>query len=63
MLESFGHLVRRMFASFRDSMSALFDSRSTADDLRAVIWLASIGLVVVVVLWIMRGFEKRKPMR
>jgi len=52
-----------MFASFRESMSALFDSRSTADDLRAVIWLAAIGLVVVVVLWIMRGFEKRRPMR
>ena len=63
MLESFGHLVRRMFVSFRDSMSALFDSRTTADDLRAIIWLAGIALVVVVLLWIMRGFEKRRPMR
>ena len=55
--------IRRLFVSFRDSVSALFDSRTTADDLLGVIWLAMIGLVVVLVLWILKVIDNRRPMR
>jgi hypothetical protein len=55
--------IRRLFISFRDSVSALFDSHTTADDLLGVIWLAVIGLVVVVVMWILKVIDNRRPMR
>jgi len=55
--------IRRLFASFRHSMSGLFDSHSSADDLIALIWLAMIGLVIVVVLWILKAIDNRRPMR
>jgi len=55
--------IRRLFASFRDSVGGLFDSRSTADDLIAVLWLAMIGIVVVLVLLALRAIDNRRPMR
>jgi hypothetical protein len=55
--------IRRLFVSFRDSVSALFDSRITFDDLRGLIWLSMIGIVVVVVLWVLRAIDNRRPMR
>ncbi len=57
------YTIRRLFVSFRDSVSGLFDSRITADDLKGLIWLSVIGIVVVVVLWVLRAFENRRPMR
>ncbi len=57
------YTIRRLFVSFRDSMSALVDSRITAEDLLGLFWLAMIGLVVVVVSSILRAFDKKRPMR
>jgi len=57
------YTIRRLFVSFRDSMSALVDSRVTAEDLLGLFWLAMIGLVVVVVSSILRAFDKKRPMR
>lgn len=56
------YTIRRLFVSFRDSVSGLLDSRITADDLLGLFWLAMIGLVVVVVSSILRAFDKRRPM-
>jgi diacylglycerol kinase len=53
---------RKLFASFRDSVSALADSQINADDLRGILWLALVGVVVVVVLSLLRGFDNRRPM-
>jgi hypothetical protein len=57
------YTIRRLFVSFRDSVSGLLDSNITADDLKGLLWLAVIGLVVVVVSSILRAFDKRRPMR
>ena len=52
-----------MWVSFRDSVGGLLDSKGTAEDIKGLFWLAVVGLVVVVFLSILRGFEKRGPMR
>ena len=57
------YTIRRLFVSFRDSMSALLDSRVTAEDLLGLFWLAMIGLVVVVVSSMLRAIDRRRPMR
>lgn len=54
--------IRRLFASFRDSVIGLFDSDITADDVRGLFWLAALGIVVVIVLSILRGLDRRRPM-
>jgi len=61
-MSEFSDTVRRLFVSFRDSVRALIDSEINADDLRGLMWLAVLGLVVVVVLSVMRGFDRRRPM-
>ena len=61
-MESILHEIRRLFVSFRDSMRALIDSEITADDLRGLLWIAMISLVVVVVLWVSRALDRRRPM-
>ena len=63
MLNSIGYTIRRLFVSFRDSVSALFDSRITADDLRGLIWIGMVGIVVVVFLSVLRAIDNRRPMR
>jgi hypothetical protein len=63
MLNSIGYTIRRLFVSFRDSVSALFDSRITADDLRGLIWISMVGIVVVVFLSVLRAIDNRRPMR
>ena len=57
------YTIRRLFVSFRDSVSALIDSRITADDARGILWLTLIGIVVVVVLWVLKAIDNRRPMR
>lgn len=63
MWASVKYEIGRLFESFLDSMRALVDSRITADDLRGLMWIAMISLVVVVVLWVLRGLDRRRPMR
>ena len=57
------HTIRRLFVSFRDSVSALADDRITADDARGLIWLAVVGTVVVAALWVLKAIDNRRPMR
>ena len=58
-----GETIRKLWVSFRDSVGGLLDSKGTAEDIKGLFWLAVVGLVVVVFLSILRGFEKRGPMR
>lgn len=53
----------KMWVSFRDSVGGLLDSKSTADDVRGLLWLAAVGVVVVLFLTLLRGWDRRKPMR
>lgn len=55
-------MVREAFASFRDSMVALFDEHSTAEDITGLMWITGIALVIVVVAWLLRAHEKRTIM-
>lgn len=55
--------LSKLWVSFRDSVGGLLDSKGTADDVRGLLWLAAIGVVVVVFLSLLRGWDKRKPMR
>jgi hypothetical protein len=52
-----------MWVSFRDSVGGLLDSKGTADDVKGLLWLAVVGVVVVVFLSLLRGWDRRKPMR
>ncbi|MBT8478775.1 MAG: hypothetical protein KJO06_07660 [Gemmatimonadetes bacterium] len=61
-MSEIGYTIRRAFRSFRESVGGLLDSEITADDLKGLVWLAAIGLVVVVVLSVMRGIDRRRPM-
>jgi hypothetical protein len=61
-MSELGHAIRRAFQSFRRSVTGLFDSDITADDLRGLLWLAVVGLVVVIVMSLMRAMDKRRPM-
>lgn len=54
--------VRRLFVSFRDSVIGLFDSEITSNDLKGILWLAALGIVIVLLLSVLRGFENRRPM-
>jgi len=62
-MSEIGHAIRRMFYSFRHSVGGLLDSRSTSDDIVGILWLAGIGIVVVVVMLLTRALDKRRPMR
>lgn len=55
--------LSKMWVSFRDSVGGLLDSKGTADDVKGLLWLAVIGVVVVVFLTLLRGWDRRKPMR
>ena len=55
--------LSKMWVSFRDSVGGLLDSKGTADDVKGLLWLAVVGLVVVVFLTLLRGWDRRKPMR
>lgn len=63
MWNSILYTIRSLFVSFRDSVSALFDSHITADDLRGLVWISVIGIVVVLVSSVLRALDKRRPMR
>jgi hypothetical protein len=52
-----------MFRSFRHSVGGLLDTKGTSDDVIGLLWLAAIGVVVVVFLSLMRAIDKRRPMR
>jgi diacylglycerol kinase len=54
--------MRRLFASFRDSVMGLFDSNMNSDDLKGILWLAVLGVVVAVLLSLLRSWDNRKPM-
>ena len=54
--------MRRLFASFRDSVTGLFDSNMTSEDLVGILWLAVLGVVVAVLLSLLRSWDNRKPM-
>ena len=55
--------LSKMWVSFRDSVGGLLDSKGTADDVKGLLWLAVVGVVVVVFLSLLRGWDRRKPMR
>ena len=55
--------LSKMWVSFRDSVGGLLDSKGTADDVKGLLWLAVVGVVVVVFLTLLRGGDRRKPMR
>ena len=55
--------LSKMWVSFRDSVGGLLDSKGTADDVKGLLWLAVIGVVVVVFMTLLRGWDRRKPMR
>lgn len=57
-----GDAIQRGFASFRQSMVALFDQESTAEDIKGLMWIAGITLVIVVIAMILRAQEKRRIM-
>lgn len=62
-MSQLGATIRDMFFSFRDSVGSLFDEQITADDARGIVWLVAIGIVVYMFLWVLRTFDKRRPMR
>ena len=55
--------LSKMWVSFRDSVGGLLDSKGTAEDVKGLLWLAVVGVVVVVLLTLLRGWDRRKPMR
>jgi hypothetical protein len=57
------NVISKLWVSFRDSVGGLLDAKGTADDIKGLLWLAVIGVVVVVFLSVLRGFERRGPMR
>ena len=61
-LEVFGKVIREGFASFKSSMIALMDDKSTKEDMTALMWIAAIALVIVVIAWLLRAHEKRTIM-
>lgn len=61
-MSEFTATVRELFISFRDSVIGLFDSDINGQDVKGLLWLAVVGVVVVVVLSVLRGFENRRPM-
>ena len=61
-MEATGTAIRAAFASFRDSMIALFDEHSTAEDVTGLMWVAGIALAIVVVAWMLKAHERRTIM-
>ena len=57
------NVISKLWVSFRDSVGGLLDSKGTADDVRGLLWLAAIGVVVVVFLTLLRGWDRRNMMR
>ena len=55
--------ISKMWVSFRDSVGGLLDSKGTADDLKGLLWLAVLGVVVVLFLMALRGWDRRTIMR
>ncbi len=55
--------ISKLWVSFRDSVGGLLDSHGTADDVKGLLWLAAIGIVVVVFLSALRAFDRRNMMR
>ena len=53
----------KMWISFRDSVGGLLDSKGTADDVKGLLWLAVVGVVVVIFLTALRGWDRRNMMR
>lgn len=61
-MSEFVHTVRKLFASFRDSVMGLFDSEINASDLKGLLWLGVVGLVLVLGSTLLRALDKRRPM-
>lgn len=57
------NVISKLWVSFRDSVGGLLDSKGTADDVKGLLWLAVIGIVVVVFLTLLRGWDRRNMMR
>ena len=57
------NVISKLWVSFRDSVGGLLDSKGTADDVKGLLWLAVIGVVVVVFLTLLRGWDRRNMMR
>ncbi|MBT8478776.1 MAG: hypothetical protein KJO06_07665 [Gemmatimonadetes bacterium] len=53
-------VIRRLFVSFRDSVGGLFDSYSSPDDLKGVLWLALVGVVLILILLVSRAIGNRR---
>jgi diacylglycerol kinase len=52
--------IRRLFVSFRDSVGGLFDSYATPEDLKGVLWLALVGVLLILALLVSRAIENRR---
>ncbi len=61
-LARLGEAIQAGFADFRRSMVALFDQKSTAEDVRGLMWIAGIVLVGVVIAMILKAHERRSIM-
>ena len=57
------NVISKLWVSFRDSVGGLLDSKGTADDVKGLFWLAAVGVVVVVFLTLLRGWDRRNMMR
>jgi len=57
------NMISKMWVSFRDSVGGLLDSKGTADDVKGLLWLAVVGVVVVIFLTALRGWDRRNMMR
>ena len=61
-MSEFNATVRKLFASFRDSVMGLLDSEINGNDLKGLLWLAVLGLVLVLGSSLLRALDKRRPM-
>ena len=61
-MSQFSATVRKLFASFRDSVMGLLDTEINGDDLMGLLWLGVIGLVVALGSSLLRALDKRRPM-
>ena len=58
-MAAIGHGLSIAFASMRESVAALLDQQTTADDLMALVWFTVISLIIVLLIRILDVFDKR----
>ena len=59
-MDAIVYTIRRLAASFRDSMVALLDTQITREDLAGLMWIAAISLVIVLLWWFLDASGRRK---